>query len=144
MVLILVISAPPHHIQGAQKVFFSIFLNILIIWHLILMGFLLMNFLWKIILNRPLPYVSIYYRFGVMRGTKMATLEIMSPPTLVGRHIVLGLSVCPSQSLSAQFLWNYSSDFYKTWYIARASYVVVHITMKFWSPHFFRSCAPFN
>ena len=29
---------------------------------------------------------------------------IMSPPTLVGRHIVFVLSVCPSHSLSAQLL----------------------------------------
>ena len=34
-----------------------------------------------------------------------AKVRIMSPPhTLVGRHIVIGLSVCPSQSLSAQLL----------------------------------------
>ena len=55
---------------------------------------------------------------------------------LVGRHIVFGLSVCPSQSLSAQLLWNYWSDFDKTSHVARTSYVVVHIARKFWSSNF--------
>ena len=59
----------------------------------------------------------------------------MSPSTLWG-DIVFGLFVCPLQSLSAQLLWNYWFDFDETWHVARTSYVVVHITRKFWSPSF--------
>ena len=63
-------------------------------------------------------------------------LGIYVSPTLVGRHIVFGLSVCPSQSLSAQLLWNYWSDFEETSYVARTSYVIVLITREFWFSNF--------
>ena len=68
----------------------------------------------------------------------------MSPPTLVGRHIVFVLSVCPSHSLSAQLLWNYRTVFHETWLVVRTPYVVVHITRKFWSPEFCGGYAPLN
>jgi hypothetical protein len=69
---------------------------------------------------------------------------IMSPPTLVGRHIVFVLSVCPSHSLSTQLLWNYWTEFHETWWVVRTPYVVVHIIRKLWSPGICGSYAPLN
>ena len=49
-------------------------------------------------------------------------------------------SFCPSvrpKILSSQLIWNYWSNYHETWYVDRTSYVVMHISRKFWSPHFF-------
>ena len=56
-------------------------------------------------------------------------------------------SVCPSvrpKILSSQLLWNYWSNYHETWYVARTSYVVMHIGRKIWSPHFCGSYALWN
>ena len=56
-------------------------------------------------------------------------------------------SICPSvcpKILSLQLLWNYWSNYHETWYVDRTSYVVMHISRKFWSPHFCGSYAPWN
>ena len=56
-------------------------------------------------------------------------------------------SVCPSvlhKILSSQLLWNYWSNYHETWYVDKTSYVAMHISMKFWSPHFCGSYAPWN
>ena len=47
-------------------------------------------------------------------------------------------------SLSAQFLWNYWTEYHETWLVVRTPYLVVHITSKFWSPEFCGSYAPLN
>ena len=54
------------------------------------------------------------------------------------------LFVCLAESLSACLVWNDWTKFYKTWYVARTIYVVVHITRKLWSPNFCRSYAHLN
>ena len=53
------------------------------------------------------------------------------------------LSVCP-KILSLQLLCNYWSNYHETWYVDRKSYVVMHISRKFWSPLFCGSYAPWN
>ena len=53
------------------------------------------------------------------------------------------LSVRLSLSLLAQLFAYHWIKYYKTWYVARTSYVVV-IIRKFWSPNFCRSYTPLN
>ena len=47
-------------------------------------------------------------------------------------------------TLSLRLLWNYWSIYHETLYVDRTSYGVMHIGMKFWSPHFCGSYAPWN
>ena len=46
--------------------------------------------------------------------------------------------------LSSQLLWNYPTKFNETWYTVRTSYVVLHISRKYWSSKFYGSYAPSN
>ena len=83
-----------------------------------------------LLLKRGIVYVSIGLKstkaipVTFLQISNMKTINIdnkswliMSPPTLVGRHIVFVLSVYPSvcHSLSAQLLWNYRTEFHETW-----------------------------
>ena len=75
-------------------------------------------------------------------------LLLCLPPLWLGDVLILvfGLSVWPCvchkvcQCNSSQT----QTEFCEMWSVARASYVVVHITRKFWSPNFCRSYAPLN
>ena len=58
--------------------------------------------------------------------------------------LIFFLSLCSSQSVSRQLLWNYWTKFYKTWYVARTLFVVVHITRELWSPNICGSYAHLN
>ena len=60
-------------------------------------------------------WLFILFFSEICRMKMLTVCFIMSPPTLVGRHIVFVLSVCPSQNLSAQLLWNYWTEFHETW-----------------------------
>ena len=76
-----------------------------------------------------------------LTGVRMAFLPA-SPKAKAG----LGVQ-SPSvrrKVLSSQLLWNYWSNYHKTWYVDRTSYVVMHISRKCWSPHFCGSYAPWN
>ena len=78
--------------------------------------------------NNELPIYTTLEDFGCVHafGTHMWAVPVntpwqaraffyVPPPTLVGRHIVFVLSICPSHSLSAQLLWNYWTEFHETW-----------------------------
>jgi hypothetical protein len=91
----------------------------------------------------------------------------MSPPTLVGRHIVFALEclqITPTKFRRSKFPGNLHNYIWCPYYLPRfmkfclvvseelhwqaasevSPYVVVHITRKFWLPEFCGSNAPLN